>query len=258
MTEPLARIRHDFLPPDLEREARPLGVNGSIAIQARQSLDETQWLLELADKHPSIKGVVGWVDLRSTRLEDQLAKFQNHPRFVGVRHVVQDEPDDRFMLGEPFQRGIRQLEPFALTYDLLIFPRQLPAAIQLAERFPNQPFVLDHIAKPAIKSCELKVWSTQIQELARRPNVWCKVSGLVTEATWGGWRQNDFRPYLDLVFEHFGEDRLMFGSDWPVCLLSASYQEVFGIVFEWLRQAPESTRHKIFGANAAKFYRVKN
>src|SRR3989454_2675689 len=222
ITEKLGRIRRDFLPGDLKPELEKFKLNGSIVVQARSSLTESRWLLNLADHYPSIKGVVGWVDLLSEKAEEQLAEFAKHPKFVGVRHVVQDEPDDEFMLRPEFLRGIGKLKQFKLTYDILIYPKQLPAAIKLVEKFPEQKFVLDHLAKPFIKTGELSPWDQQIRELARSKNVCCKVSGVVTEAKWNEWKPSDFQPYLDVVFEAFREDRLMFGSDWPVCLLSGS------------------------------------
>jgi L-fuconolactonase len=174
-----------------------------------------------------------------------------------VRHVVQDEPDDNFMLGEEFQRGIGKLRAFKLTYDILIFPRQLPAAIELVHRFPEQPFVLDHIAKPPIMDGTLSPWREQIRELAKAPNVLCKVSGMVTEADLVAWKPADFRPYLDVVFEAFGEDRLMYGSDWPVCLRAASYAKTFGLVDDYTRGLSPAARDKFFGGNATRFYRVR-
>lgn len=247
-------IRQTYLPPDLEREQAKVGLAGSIAVQARQSLEESRWLLELADHHSIIKGVVGWVDLRSDTVEEQLARFAKHPKFVGVRHVVQDEPDVNFMLGEAFLRGIAKLKQFKLTYDILIYPKQLPAAIELASRFPDQPFVLDHIAKPLIKDGALEPWASQIRELAKSPNVWCKVSGMVTEAKWQGWQPADFRPYLDVVFDAFGVKRLMFGSDWPVCLLAGSYEQVYALAANYVAGLSPAGRGAFFGGNAAKFY----
>lgn len=255
--QPSWPIRRDFLPPDLKPLLEAAGLDGSIAVQARQSLEENRFLLALADAHPFIKGVVGWVDLRSDRVEDQLAEFAPHPRFVGVRHVVQDEPDDNFLLGAAFQRGIGKLRQFGLTYDLLIFPRQLPAAIKLVESFPDQPFVLDHLAKPPIKTGALSPWREQVRELAKHPNVQCKVSGLVTEADWTGWRPADFRPYLDVVFEAFGLSRLMYGSDWPVALLAADYAQVFGLARDYLAGRPAAEHEQFFGGTTARFYGIQ-
>lgn len=249
-------IRRDFLPSDLQPLLEQHGLNGTIAVQARQTIEESHWLLALAEESPLIKGVVGWVDLRSDRVEEQLAELAPHPRFVGVRHVVQDEPDDRFVLGPDFLRGIGKLKQFDLTYDLLLFPQQLPAAIELVRRFPEQPFVLDHIAKPRIREGVLSPWREQIRELAQAPNVCCKVSGLVTEADWANWKAGDFQPYLDVVFEAFGEERLMFGSDWPVCVLAGNYHRVFQLTEAYAQRMRPEGRAKFFGANAARFYRV--
>jgi L-fuconolactonase len=251
------KIARDFVPKDLETELKPLGLDGSVAVQARQSVEESRWLLKLAEHDPIIKGVVGWVDLRSPRVEEELAELAKHPRFVGVRHVVQDEPDANFMLQPDFLRGIGKLKQFGLVYDVLIFPKQLPAAIELAKKFPEQTFVLDHIAKPFIKDGTLSPWDKQIRELARNLNILCKVSGMVTEARHNSWKKEDFRPYLDVVFEAFGVERLMYGSDWPVCLLSGSYAEVFGLVRDYVGKQPPMVRDKVFGENAARAYRLR-
>ena len=257
ITEKLSRIRYDFLPPDLERELQKVNLDGCIAVQARQSLDESRWLLNLADHYPVIKGVVGWVDLRSERVEQDLAELAKHRRFVGVRHVVQDEPDERFMLQSDFVRGIGKLKQFGLAYDILAFPKQLPAAIELVRRFPEQTFVLDHIAKPLIKDGTIAPWDGQIRELAKHPNVFCKISGMVTEAKWNAWKPDDFCPYLDVVFEAFGEDRLMYGSDWPVCLLAGTYEQVYALGHDYARKHAAKSESKIFGENAVRAYRVK-
>jgi len=252
------RIARAFLPKDLEAELKPVRLDGSVAVQARQSVEESRWLLTLADHYPVIKGVVGWVDLRSPEVDRELAELSKHPRFVGVRHVVQDEPDANFMLQPEFLRGIGKLTAHRLVYDILIFPKQLPAAIDLAKRFPEQTFVLDHIAKPFIKDGTLSPWGKQIRELAKSPNVFCKVSGMVTEAKHGSWKKEDFKPYLDIVFEAFGMDRLMYGSDWPVCLLSGSYRDVFGIVDEYVTAHAGKAADKIFGGNAANAYQLRS
>jgi L-fuconolactonase len=247
-------IRRDFLPVDLEPELRARNLDGCVAVQARQSLAESRWLLDLAEDAAIIRGVVGWVDLRSPNVAKELEEFAERPKFVGVRHVVQDEPDDEFLLREDFQRGIAELRRFDLTYDLLVFPRQLPAAIAVVQQFPEQPFVLDHLAKPPIKDSALSPWREQIRELAKLSNVACKVSGMVTEADWQHWQSDDFKPYLDIVFEAFGPDRLMFGSDWPVCLLAGSYERVFALVEKYVRRLGADSQAKFFGTNAAKFY----
>ncbi|EDY22212.1 amidohydrolase 2 [Chthoniobacter flavus Ellin428] len=254
---PGSPLQRDWLPPDLAPLLSAAGLEGCIAVQARQTIDESHWLLELAEHHSIIKGVVGWVDLRSPDVERDLAALAPHPKFCGVRHVVQDEPDVNFMLGEEFQRGIGKLRAFKLTYDILVYPRQLPAAITLAKRFPEQPFVLDHIAKPPIMDGTLSPWREQIRELAKAPNVLCKVSGMVTEADLAAWKPADFKPFLDVVFEAFGEDRVMYGSDWPVCLRAASYAQVHTLVDDYTRQMGATAREQFFGGNATKFYHAK-
>lgn len=247
-------IRKDFLPADLEPLLKNHGLEGCIAVQARQSLEESHWLLELAAQAQFVKGVVGWVDLQNANVERQLAELSNHHKFVGVRHVVQDEPDDNFMLGEAFQRGIRSLKPFGFTYDILVFPKQLPAAIKLVEAFPEQAFVLDHIAKPKIRSGELDPWREQIKTLGQFPNCCCKVSGMVTEAKWQEWKPDDFAPFLEVVAEAFGPDRLMYGSDWPVCLLAGGYNRVFDLAAEFAKRFSTDDQARFFGGNAARFY----
>jgi L-fuconolactonase len=251
---PGSPLHRDWLPEDLAREQAPLDLQGSIAVQARQSLAESRWLLELADHHERIRGVVGWVDLRADTVEADLSELAANPKFVGVRHVVQDEPDDRFLLGERFVCGISKLRQFELTYDLLIYPRQLASAIELAKRFPDQPFVLDHIAKPEIRAGKLDPWREQIRELSKHRNVHCKVSGMVTEADHRTWKKDDIRPYLDVIFDAFDISRLMWGSDWPVCLLAAKYEEVFTIVDEYTRTHSQEERDALFGGNARRFY----
>lgn len=247
-------LQRDWLPEDLAALQSPLGFDGSIAVQARQTLEETRWLVSLADRHLHIRGVVGWVDLRSEQVAAQLREFAAHPKFVGVRHVVQDEPDDRFMLGAEFLRGLSQLRGFGLTYDLLIFPKQLPAAREVVARFPEQPFVLDHIAKPPIARSEFEPWATEIRALARHPNVYCKLSGLVTEADHQHWREEDLHPYLDVVAEAFGPVRLMIGSDWPVCLLAANYERAMQAVITWAQRFLQAERAGVLGDNCARFY----
>ncbi len=251
-------LQRDWLPSDLAPLLARAGLDGCVAVQARQTVEESRWLLTLADHEPIVKGVVGWVDLRSDKVEEQLAELSKHPKFVGVRHVVQDEPDANFMLGPQFLRGIGQLKQFKLCYDILIYPKQLPAAIELVKRSPDQPFVLDHIAKPFIKDGIVSPWREQIRELAKAKNTFCKVSGMVTEARPTNRKPADFKPYLDTIFEAFGEDRLMFGSDWPVCLLAGGYEQVFVLVDDYTRQLTREARAKFFGDNAARFYGVQS
>jgi L-fuconolactonase len=251
---PGSPLHRSWLPDDLAALQQPLGFDGSIAVQARQVVEESDWLLGLADKHANVKGVVGWVDLRSDRVEADLERLARHPKFVGVRHVVQEEPDDVFMLGQDFQRGISKLAAYGLTYDILIYPKQLAAALRLAENFPEQPFVLDHIAKPFIKAGLIEPWAMQLRQLAKLPNVHCKVSGMLTEADHQAWRAEQFRPYLDTVFEAFGPARLMYGSDWPVCLFAGSYEQAYRLVDDYARGLTDQQRVGLFGGNAASFY----
>jgi L-fuconolactonase len=251
---PGSPLHRSWLPDDLAALQQPLGFDGSIAVQARQVVEESDWLLGLADKHANVKGVVGWVDLRADRVEVDLDRLAKHPKFVGVRHVVQEEPDDDFMLGREFQRGISKLAAYGLTYDILIYPKQLPAAIRLVENFPEQPFVLDHIAKPFIKAGTLEPWATQLRRLAKLPNVHCKVSGMLTEADHQAWHAEQFRPYLDTVFEAFAPARLMYGSDWPVCLFAGSYEQAYRLVDDYARGVTAAERAGLFGGNAAAFY----
>jgi L-fuconolactonase len=249
-------LHRDWLPEDFAPRLKQCDLEGSIAVQARQSIEESRWLLELARDNPIIRGVVGWVDLPSPGVGQSLRELALNPKFVGVRHVAQDEPDDRFLVRPQFVDGIARLEEFNLAYDLLIYPRQLRAAIELVEKFPRQRFILDHLAKPSIARGLLSPWREEILELARFPNVSCKVSGLITEADHQSWRPENFTPYLDMVWEAFGEDRLMFGSDWPVCLLAGDYATVFNLIDKYTTKRGPSARAKIFGDNAARFYKL--
>ena len=254
----MERLARNYLPGDLGPVAASAGVGGTVAVQARQTLEETRWLLDLAEHHPLIRGVVGWVDLRSVDVESQLQEFSSRRAFVGVRHVVQDEPDPRFLLGEEFVAGLKQLRPHGLTYDLLLYPPQLPAAVELVASLPEQPFVLDHLAKPRVKTwaklADRHSWQRDIEALARHENVCCKLSGLVTEAAWRQWRPADFAAYLDIALATFGPERLMFGSDWPVCLLAADYAEVAGIVRDFCDTLSAADQTAIWGGTATRFY----
>ena len=249
-------LQRNWLPEDLERIHASLGLDGSVAVQARQTLAESHWLLKLADAHTRVSAVVGWVDLQSDAVEEDLAALSRHPRFAGVRHVVQDEPDDDFMLRPAFMRGIGCLRQFRLKYDLLIYPRQLPAAIALVRRFPDQPFVLDHMAKPRIRDRAMSPWREQIRELASHPHVFCKVSGLVTEADHAGWRAGDLQAYFDVVLEAFGPRRLMFGSDWPVCLLASEYGRWLEVLTQWTSGFSPAESEGFWGANCGRFYGI--
>ncbi len=249
-------ICRDFLPTHLAPLHDRFGITGSVAVQARQSHEETRWLLELAREHQSIVGVVGWVDLCSTRVEQTLEEFSAHPKLVGVRHVVQDEPDEKFLQRVDFRRGIAALHRFGLAFDILIYSRQLPAAIELVSHFPSQKFVVDHLAKPPIASALLSPWREQIKRFAGFPNVYCKLSGLITEANWRLWRAADFDPYFDVVLAAFGAERLMFGSDWPVAVLAGGYEHAFSIVNQYIAKLSKAERAGIMGLNATAFYNL--
>jgi L-fuconolactonase len=255
--ETMSVLKRDFLPPDLEQELKTVNFDGSIAVQARQSLEETRWLLKLSSRYSFIKGVVGWVDLCSPDIENQLKEFSNNRKLAGVRHVVHDEPDDRFMARKDFKNGIRLLAKYNLTYDILIFTKHLPLATELVAEFPKQKFVLDHVAKPFIKDQIISPWNRDIEKLAKHLNVYCKLSGMVTEANWKNWKKTDFRDYLDTVFHAFGPDRLMIGSDWPVCRVAGSYLDVLNSVIDYLKQFDSNDQEKITGLNANNFYLKK-
>ena len=257
MSAAMPGLKRDLLPPDLKPLLDANGIDGTVAVQARQSLAETEWLLALAAQYPFILGVVGWVDLQSPQVDEQLRRYAANPKLVGVRHVVQDEPDDQFMLRPAFLRGLEALGAFDLAYDLLLYPKHLRVAAQVAQKFPRQRFVLDHIAKPFIKAGRLAPWDEDLRLLARFDNVSCKVSGMVTEAAWSQWTPEDFQPYLDVVFDCFGSSRLMFGSDWPVCTLAAHYREVVNLVRDYLRGLPIDAVARVMGQNAINVYRLK-
>jgi L-fuconolactonase len=252
--EGMETIRRDFTPSDLEPLLRKNGFDGSILVQVRQSLEETESFLRIADDNEFVRGVVGWVDLRSARVRSELERFSEHPRFVGVRHVVQDEPDERFLLREDFLRGVAVLKDSDLAYDILVYHRHLPAVLEFVARFPEQRLVLDHIGKPAIARGELEPWASAIRKLGRFENLYCKLSGMVTEAAWKGWKRADFLPYLDVVLEAFGPGRLLIGSDRPFCLLAATYDEVIEIVKDFIEPLSSSEKEAILGRNAAALY----
>ena len=252
----MAALRRDFLPEDLAREMARAGIDKCIAVQARQSMEETRWLLELATVHPFIAGVVGWVDLQADDVRAQVESLPARATLVGVRHVVQAEADDRFLLTPAFCRGISTLAELELAYDILIYPRHLGVASEFVARFPRQRFVVDHMAKPEIRRGEIDRWERGIRALAEFPNVFCKVSGLVTEANWARWTEQDLRPYLDVVFDAFGPSRLMAGSDWPVCTVAADYSRTMGVLAHYLSDKPEGDRAAVMGGNAKRFYKT--
>lgn len=248
-------IKRDFLPNDLASTLSLAKLDKCVAVQARQTDEETQWLLELADKNDIIAGVVGWIDLRADDLSAQLSQYKNNSKLKGFRHVLQGEPEPGFMLAPNFVRGLKTIEAHHYTYDLLIFAHQLPQAIELVKQFDSMPFVVDHIAKPKIiDHSDFLTWKDGLETLATFKNVYCKVSGMVTEADVKHWQPSDFERYLTVVFNAFGPDRIMFGSDWPVCLLGGEYQRIKQIVDDFVEiNYPEHVA-KIFGENAVKFY----
>lgn len=249
-------LQQNFLPEHLQPLLQQWGIDGCVAVQADQSEEETHFLLNLAASNDFIKGVVGWVDLQAENLEERLQYFAQFGKLKGFRHIVQAEKDERFMLRPSFMRGIALLQQFHFTYDILIYPHQLQAATALAAQFPDQPFVLDHMAKPLIKMGAIEDWKRDLKHLAQHPNVYCKVSGLVTEGDWQRWKEDDFIPYLNVATEAFGTNRLMYGSDWPVCLVAATYEQQLGIVQKHFETFSETEQTQVFGGNAQQFYRL--
>jgi L-fuconolactonase len=247
-------LRRDFLPRDLQEKTAAAGVQGVISVQARQSIGETNWLLDLAERHDFIRGVVGWAPLIDADLRRHLDGWDGRPKLLGLRHVLQDEPDDRYMLRADFNAGISVLREYGLAYDILIFERQLPAAIELVDRHPQQIFILDHIAKAKIVEGELEPWRTRVRELAKRRNVYCKVSGMATEANWQTWTADELRPYFETVLDAFSPRRLMFGSDWPVCLLACDYIRWVQTVQKWIESLSTFERQRIWAESAIEAY----
>ncbi|KAA9331679.1 amidohydrolase family protein [Hymenobacter busanensis] len=256
ITPDMAVIQRDFGPDDLLPLLQQHRLDGCVAVQASQSEQETRFLLELAAAHSFIKGVVGWVDLQADDIAERLAHFQHFEQLKGFRHVLQGEADRALMLTPAFRRGIGELYRYGFAYDLLILPDQLVYAAELADAFSTQPFVVDHLAKPLIKAGTLEPWRQQLRKLAARENVLCKVSGLVTEADWHGWQPADFRPYLDAAFEAFGPQRLMYGSDWPVCNVAGGYSRAFALLEDYLRSFSAAEQAHFWGDTATQFYRL--
>ncbi len=250
-------LRHDFLPDDLHKELKAAGIDGSVSVQARQSIVETEWLLSLAAKFPFLRAVVGWVPLTSATVEADIEKFAANKKLKSVRHVIQDEKDDAYILRPDFNAGIALLDKHGLAYDILIFDRHLPNAIQFVDRHPKQRFILDHIAKPRIREGVVMPWRDNLREMAKRPNVWCKVSGVVTEADHKHWTEAQLRFYIDTAIEAFGPKRIMFGSDWPVCLEATTYKNWTDLVHRATRNFSASERDMIFGGSAAAAYRIE-
>ncbi len=256
ISENMAILRRDYLPGDLKREIKEAGINATIAVQARQTLEETHWLLDLADNNSFIKGVVGWVPLTSPNLEEIIAPFTVSENVKGYRHVLHDEKDDLYMLQDNFNRGIKILTKNNFSYDILIFDRHLPQTIELVDRHPEQIFILDHIAKPRIRKNIYSPWRERIIELAKRENVYCKISGLVTEADWTDWEEFQLLPYLETILKAFTPQRLMFGSDWLVCLLASSYLKWHQIISDFIKPLSPNEQDRIMGSTAVEAYGI--
>lgn len=256
ISDEMSVIARDFTAADLRAVAEPAGVVGSVAVQARQTVEETDALLAAADDDGFVRGVVGWAPLADPAVGETLDRWADRPKLRGLRHVVQDEPDDDFLDGDEFNRGVAEVLRRDLTYDLLIFARQLPAALRFVDRHPEGRIVLDHIAKPSIAAGQIEPWKAQITELAKRPNVTCKVSGVVTEADWSGWTPEGIRPYLDAALDAFGPERLMYGSDWPVCLLATEYRRWFDVVADWASAFSDSEQRSFYAGAATAAYQL--
>jgi L-fuconolactonase len=258
MTPEVEVLCHDYLPAALEPVLQRTGIGQTILVQAGNSVAETRWLLQLADERPFIAGVVGWVDLQSESVGQQLDEFAAHPKFKGIRHLVESEPSDDWLIQSSVLKGLEELSSRRLSYDLLVHTRHLKHARSVVKRWPELRFVIDHLAKPPIARDEIDEWARQMKPMAAAANVWCKLSGLVTEAHWATWRIEDFIPYVDKALEYFGPQRLMFGSDWPVCLLAASYAQVLEAFQTLLADLSEEERELIFSRNASQFYRIED
>lgn len=249
-------IRKNFLPEDLKLVYQANGVDGCVAVQADQTLAETDFLLDLAEKNDFIKGIVGWVDLRASDIDTVLKHYSAFPKLKGFRHVVQGEADHNFMLRPDFLNGIAALEKYNFTYDILIFPHQLGAALELVRRFPNQKFVIDHIAKPYIKDGFYDGWATLMKAISEYPNVYCKLSGMTTEADYNNWTPEQIEPYMQLVLDAFGANRILFGSDWPVCLVAGNYTKTKELVTNFIAKLSSQEQAAIMGGNAMQFYNL--
>jgi L-fuconolactonase len=253
---PMAALRRDFLPANLKVEIDKAGIDGVVSVQARQTLEETRWLLELAGRNAFMRGVVGWVPLTDPRAGSIVEKFAPEPKLKAMRHILQGEADDHYMLRPDFNNGIRALHHYGLTYDILIYEKHLPQTIQFVDQHPGQVFVLDHVAKPKIKEHAISPWRENIRELAKRPNVYCKISGMVTEADWKHWTPQDLQPYIDTVLAAFTPRRIMFGSDWPVCLVASTYTKWHATVVSAIDKLSPAERDRILGGTAMEAYNL--
>ncbi len=257
MTDDMTVLRRNYLPGDLRPQLDRMGIDRTVFVQAQHNLDENDWALSLAAEHPWIAGVVGWLDLQSPRLEEQIERYAGNPKFVGVRHLVHDEADEKWILRDDVVRGLKLLARHDLTFDLLLRPPHLKHVPELARRVPGLKMVVDHLAKPLIRTGEIEPWRTDLAAVAKIPGMHCKISGMVNEADWHNWQAADFAPYVDAALELFGPERLMFGSDWPVCRLAGEYSEVLAAAQVNLSGLSAEERAAIFGRNAIRFYGLR-
>jgi L-fuconolactonase len=253
----LAKIKRDFLPNDLAERIEKVGVDKTVFVQTQHNVQENRWVLELAEKHEFIAGVVGWVDLASEQCEEQLSEFIDNPKFVGIRHITQDEADDDFAVRPEIIRGMKILQKHQIPFDLLFFVKHLKHAATLAKELPGLPMVIDHLAKPRIKDQALDDWLDNFKAAAKFPNVYCKLSGMVTEADWINWKPSDLKLYVETALEAFGPERLMFGSDWPVCELAATYEQVHSALVQTVGPLSKAENAQIFGETATRFYNLQ-
>jgi len=252
--ESMQLLRRDFTPDDLKVAMRSAGVDGAIAVQARQTLEETRWLLDLAEANDEIRGVVGWAPIAGEDFPGVMEEFDGRAKLKGLRHVIQGEKDENYILREDFNAGIRALAGSGLVYEILIYERHVPQTIEFVDRHPQQVFVLDHVAKPLIAAGIVEPWATRMRELAKRENVWCKVSGMVTEADWKTWTPEKLKPYMDVAVGAFGPERVLVGSDWPVCLVACSYERWWQVLREYFAEFSDAERAQVFGGNAFQVY----
>jgi len=255
--ESMQTLRRDFMPDDLKVAMQSAGVDGAIAVQARQTLEETRWLLDLAEANDEIRGVVGWAPIAGEDFPGVMEEFDGRAKLKGLRHVIQGEKDENYILREDFNAGIRALAGSGLVYEILIYERHVPQTIEFVDRHPQQVFVLDHVAKPLIAAGIVEPWATRMRELAKRENVWCKVSGIVTEADWKTWTPEKLKPYMDVAVEAFGPQRLIVGSDWPVCLVACSYERWWHVLREYFAEFSDAERAQVFGGNAIQVYNLQ-
>lgn len=256
ITDEMAAIRRDFLPKELEQLYRHNDIDGCVAVQVDQVESENEFFLAFSRKYPFIKGIVGWVDLQNANIKERLEHYSSEKTMKGFRHIVQGESDPNFLLGQDFCRGVALLNAYNFTYDILVYHYQLVQVEPFIAKFPNQPFIIDHIAKPAIAKHEIAQWEKYMRAIARHENVYCKLSGMVTEADIRNWTYDDLAPYLDVVLDCFGPARLVYGSDWPVCLVAATYEEQFGVVQKAIEKLSPTEKKKILGENAIRFYHL--